>query len=94
MSDDVRSELPASEDPSDVAARLIESFLAGLASVGMEPANAAKLMIMQDAVRLDELADLEAMQRWINREVADWQEADEDEDDGDEAAVPGNAIQH
>jgi hypothetical protein len=92
MTDDVRFEIEPDEDPNVVVRQLIEGLLTGLQAVGMERANAAQLMVVQGCIRLDELADLEEMQRYVNREVADRQE--ETEDDGEEAADAGNAIQH
>jgi hypothetical protein len=71
-------------DPNNQVRELMERFFADLVRLGMERPNAAKLMVIQGAIRLEALADLEEMQQWTNREVADWQEATDD--DADEAA--------
>ena len=89
MTDDVHVEIEPTDDPNAAVRQMIEDFLAGLAAIGMERANAAKLMVIQGCVRL-ELPDLEEMQRWLNREVSDWQEADDD--DGEETADAGDAL--
>ena len=92
MSDDVQVKIEDADDPNGIVRQMIEAFLAGLQAIGMERANAAGLMVVQGAIRLEKLADLEEMQRFINREVADWQEANESEDDGEEATDAGDAL--
>jgi hypothetical protein len=55
---------------------LIEGLIGDLGRLGMDRQNAARLMVVQGAIRLDELADLEEMQDFIDREVAEWGDDD------------------
>jgi hypothetical protein len=66
---------------------LIERFIGDLGRLGMAPANAARLRVIQGAIRLEGLSDLEDMQSWITRELAAAREAEADGEDDAEDCV-------